>query len=378
MKRIDLIEVVQRNDRFYVGKADPRILVKLADNIQVGEVQDAQRPLEKKHLEEISKYVGEDNGILPQSVLISTRQKNEYHKSIDIQTEDVKVALPNGSKKTETRFFTMFPDTKAELAKFGSTIDIIDGQHRLFSFSDKFISIELKDTDPYEIAFCLFVTPKIKERQQLFMVTNEKQKEVSGNLLLWLREKLGLLEDNEKRFYPIVTSLNTEEFSPLKGRIIQSAESIKKGYKAKEMIKILGKTFPENNVIINQSLDTDDKKINALCKYISGWEKYYDVSFQKPGKETITKISGLRYILWWFPTFWETAIKERKALDDTFISTMIEEIEDSLNSEYKIFDISSNFRGEGATDKAVKDHIKVWDAYHSLQQSTQQQFDPLA
>ena len=42
--------------------------------------------------------------------------------------------------------------------------------------------------------------------------------------------------------------LNTEEFSPLKGRIIQSAEKISKGFKAKEIIKILGKTFPENNV----------------------------------------------------------------------------------------------------------------------------------
>ena len=38
MKRINLEEVVQRNDRFYVGKADPRILVRLADEIQVGEV----------------------------------------------------------------------------------------------------------------------------------------------------------------------------------------------------------------------------------------------------------------------------------------------------------------------------------------------------
>ena len=82
--------------------------------------------------------------------------------------------------------------------------------------------------------------------------------------------------------------------------------------------------------------------------------------------------------MWWFPTFWETAVTERKQFDDTYICTMIEEIEDSMDSEYKIFDISSNFRGEGATDKAVKDHISIWTAYHSLRQNNEQPFDPLA
>ncbi len=378
MIRVDLEKIIQRNDEFFVGKADPRILVQLADDIQVGEVQDAQRPLEKKHLEEIAKYVGEESGILPQSVLISTKQENQYHNQIKVETEEVDVTYPDGETKKEKRYFAMIPDTPQELAKYRGTIDIIDGQHRLFSFSDAFRSIEMKDSDEFEMAFCLFVTPSIRERQQLFMVTNEKQKAVNGNLLLWLREKLGLLEDNEKRFYPIVNSLNSEEFSPLKGRIIQSAEKISKGYKAKEMIKILGKTFPENNVIISQSLPTDDKKVSALCKYIKGWEKYYDLSFQRPDKDTMTKISGLRYIMWWFPTFWETAINERKQFDDSYIGSIIEEIQDSLHSDYKIFDISANFRGEGATDKAVKDHINIWKAYHSLNQNTEQPFDPLA
>ncbi len=378
MQRIDLERLKQRNDIFYVGKADPRILVQLAEDIQVGEVQDAQRPLEKKHLEEIAKYVGEESGILPQSVLISTKQENQFHKQIKIESEDVDVTYPNGETKKEKRYFTMIPDSSSDLEDYRGTIDIIDGQHRLFSFSDNFRSIDLKDDDDYEMAFCLFVTPKIRERQQLFMITNEKQKAVSGNLLLWLREKLGLLEDNEKRFYPIINSLNREEFSPLKGRIIQSAEKIKKGYKAKELIKILGKTFPENNVIINQRLTTDDKKVFALCKYINGWERYYDVSFQRPAKDTITKISGLRYIMWWFPTFWENAVSERKAFDENYINTIIEEIENSLNSEYKIFDITSNFRSEGATDKAVKDHISIWKAYHSSLLNDSQPFDPLA
>lgn len=375
MKRVDLEKVVQRNEIFYVGKADPRLLIKLADDIQIGETQDAQRPLEKKHLEDIAKYVGQESGILPTSVLISTKQQNSDGKTIDILEENVVIQHEDGTEENKKIYYMEIPETNEELDYYSGTIDIIDGQHRLFAFKDGTRSPELKDSDEFEMTFCLFKTPKVRQRQQLFMVTNEKQKAVSGNLLLWLRQKLGLLEDNERRFYPIVNSLATEECSPLKGRIIQSAERIAKGYKAKELIKILGKTFPENNMFINQLLNTDEKKVDALCKYIGGWEKYYDVSYQNPGKDTITKISGLRYILWWFPTFWEQAITTHRILDDQFVGEMIEEIQDSLESDFKIFEMSENFRGEGATDKAVKDHINIWKAYKSSIDT--QMFNPL-
>lgn len=375
MKRIEIYKIQQRDVSFFIGKADPRDLIRLADDIQIGETQDAQRPLEKNHLKDISNYVGEDNGILPTSVLISTKQKNE--NGIELKVHSEVITITNSSQDTEEtiRYFIEMPETEAEYNSFKGTIDIIDGQHRIFSFKEGFRSPELKNDDIYEMVFCLFITPRIKERQKLFMVTNEKQKAVSGNLLLWLRAKLGLLSDTEKRFYGIITSLDIEDCSPLKGRIIQNAEKISKGYKAKELIKILNKAFPENNLIISQQLDTDDKKVDAICTYLKGWEQYYNVSYQRPGKETITKISGLRYILWWFPTFWEQAVNERRALNNSFIEEMITEIQDSIGSDNMIFNISANFRGEGATDKAVKDHINIWKAFHA--QNNQQMFNPL-
>lgn len=375
MKKIEILKVEQRKDSFYIGKADPRVLIHLADDIQIGEVQDAQRPLEKRHLEDIAQYVGEEDGILPTSVLISTKNGNEKGKSITVKSEDVTITNSDGVSSNSIRYYLELPENDSEFENYKGTIDIIDGQHRLFSFREGVRSPELKDADIYEMTFSLFITPKIKERQKLFMVTNEKQKAVSGNLLLWLREKLGLLGDTEKRFYGIVSSLNTEECSPLKGRIIQSAEKIPKGYKAKELIKILNKAFPENNVIINQPLNDDDKKVDAICKYLHGWEEYYEVSYQRPEKGTITKISGLRYILWWFPTIWEQAVNEHRSLNDEFIKEIIDEIQKSIGEDNNIFEISANFRGEGATDKAVKDHINIWKAYHA--QKNQQMFNPL-
>ena len=58
---------------------------------------------------------------------------------------------------------------------------------------------------------------------------------------MWLRDQLKLLSKPEEMYLPLVRLLNSENISPLKGRIIMSAEKISKGYKAKEIVKILSK-----------------------------------------------------------------------------------------------------------------------------------------
>lgn len=363
MKKIYLDKVSQKGTVFYIGKVDPRILVRLTDNIQVGETQDAQRPLEKKHLQEISKYVGEDDGILPSSILIATKQMNKNGKKIEILHEMITIQDSDGNSGVVDRSFMLVPENDAEFSQYEGTIDTIDGQHRLFSFRLDFVSPLLKDDEPYEMTFALFETPSINLRRQLFITTNEKQKAVSPNLILWLRESLGLIDQKEKKYLDLVKKLNEEEYSPLKGRIIMSAEKITKGYKAKEVVKILKKALPESNQLLEEAMPDTDLKAQVISNYLRGWESYYGLSFQRPKNDTMTKISGLRYILWWFPTFCEEAIEQDKKINDSFVKGMIEEIEDSI-SPNSIFDISSNFRGEGATDRAVKDHIGIWKMHH--------------
>ena len=135
----------------------------------------------------------------------------------------------------------MIPETEPELKAYENTIDISDGQHRVFAFSDMYRSHDLKDSDVYEVPVSFFITPQLKTRQNLFYTTNAKQKPVPANLLLWLRDQLKLLTKPEEKYLPLVRLLNSENVSPLKGRIIISAEKISKGYKAKELVKIFNK-----------------------------------------------------------------------------------------------------------------------------------------
>ena len=168
MQKVLLTKVTQNGKTFYVGKADPRILVHLTDDIKVGDVQDAQRPLKGKHLQKVAKYVGEEKGILPTNIMISTKQANEHNKKIEVKSESVKITTEDGQEFQTTQYYICIPNRPDEYEEYAGTINAIDGQHRLFSFKEEFISPDLKDDDIFEMTFALFETPTMKTRRELF------------------------------------------------------------------------------------------------------------------------------------------------------------------------------------------------------------------
>ena len=366
MRKVYLIPVTQHDSSFYIGKYDPRKLVKMTDpTIDVNTLQDAQRPLDKKHLQEIADYASHDkHGMLPSSILIATKETD-------------KLVLKEELVAGETKYYIEFPDSEAELANYSNTIDVVDGQHRLFAFDEKYRDPDFKDSEQYELPFSIFITPTIFVRRKLFTITNEKQKAVSPNLLLYLKSLLGMLDSAEETYLPLAKSLNEESMSPLKGRIIISAEKISKGYKAKELIKIFNKAKLADIIIGSKPISNDDLT-TALSIFIKGWEGYYQLSFRSPGTETMTKISGLRYILLLFETFFDHSINTQKAFDEKFVKQVIQDLENAkqLNEGQTLFDDSLVFRGEGATVKLAADDANKLKAY--LANKVTNNFNPLA
>jgi len=355
MKKVYLEPVKQYDKTFYVGKYDPRLLVQMTDqSIEVDKVQEAQRPLEKKHLMEIAEYTGPvDKGMLPASVLIATKEAE-------------KLKLMTETTDDETKFYMEFPSTPEEVSKYADTLDIIDGQHRLFAFDARYKNEDLKDSITYEIPFSMFIMPDLRTRRLLFTITNEKQKAVSGNLLLYLKSKLGMLNSAEEQYLPLVNLLSGENMSPLKGRVILSAEKISKGYKAKELIKIFDKAKLSDLTIGNPPTKlTNTQLLIAISTYLNGWEEFYGLSYKKPGKETMTKISGLRYIMLLFTTFVDHSINSKSPFDVGFVKQVIQDLEDAkgLNEDQTLFDNSLDFRGEGATVKLAADDALLLKSY---------------
>lgn len=368
MKKIYVSRVQQYNEVSYTGSVDPRKLVRMVDqSIEIGQVQEDQRPLDKAHIQDIAKHVGEQ-GLLPTSVIVGTRDKNK----LKVETE----VGADGS----VLYYIMLPDTEEELQEYANTIDISDGQHRVFAFSENYRSTDLKDSDIYEVPVTFYITPQLITRQNLFYTTNAKQKPVPPNLLLWLKDKLKLLSKPEEMYLPLVRLLNSENISPLQGRIIMSAEKISKGFKAKEIIKILNKAkVNEIGVITSQSI-SDNQMTQIMSDYLSGWEKRYQLDFQHPKQDTMTKISGLRYILLLFPTFVEISVIKQHKFDSDFVVELIKELEEAKNidvaNDETLFSDTLSFRGEGATVKMAEDDGKSLKAYDAKKQTLG--FNPFA
>ena len=370
MKKIYLMKVVQFSTEFFVGVCDPRVLVKIADSDVINRednVPEAQRPLDKKHLKEISEYVGKkDQGLLPSTIIISTKDRDK----LSIQKEN------NG---VETIYFINLPETDSEIADYQNTIDVIDGQHRLFSFHKNYIDLNVKDTDSYLMPFTLFETPLLDQRRSLFTITNEKQKPVSPNLLLYLKEKLNLLNADEKKYYPFVRNLAEQSVSPLKGRIIMSSERITKGLKAKEILKICKISKLDTSAARTRLSLDDGKFLVVVSEYLGGWEAYYGFKFNAPTGKTQTKISGLRYIMLLFDTFLERFLQEatptnQLKFDSQYVKSLIEKLEnmkmEEAGANWQTDDTlftsdayKNSFRGEGATVKMAQDDAVAFRSY---------------
>ena len=310
MKKIYLLEVKQNSERSYVGSASARELARLATTKELNEPQDAQRPIEAKRLDEISEYVLE-NGTIATAIVIGTcsADKLAVHKVENSNMDNL--------------YYMDFPETEEEFEEYKDSFNIMDGQHRLFSFlKDK---IKIDESIDYDLVFNMYVTPTLRTRRLIFKNTNEKQKSVASNLLLWFRKQLNMLSDKEKNYHSVVELLNNEVSSPLKNKIIMGAEKISGGFKAEQIINILAKS--KIKFLGGQEL-SDEKMFKLLTEYLGGWEEAVGVKILDKDKNVapFSKISGFRFMILMLPTFYDKAIADKQPINKKYISDCIKRL----------------------------------------------------
>ena len=319
MKRIYLLKINQHGETCYIGKMDPRELVRVAVKVEMGETQDAQRPLNKKRVQDISKYVA-DEGILPNTLTIATKDN-----SFEIKQSD---EFPN-------IYYFDFPSEDGEYSEYQDKIDIMDGQHRLYSFLDSMCKLGVDI--PYEIGFTIYDKPTLAQRRKIFISCNEKQEKVSGNLLMWFKIQLSMATEEEKNFYSVVQKLN-EEY-PLRGHIIMSAESITNGVKAKEVMAAM-KQAKIHNMRAKSTNLSEDQKVKVICTYLSAWEKFaafkFETSKLKDAGAAI-KMAGLKFMLLLLPSIWERALKTRSQFNEEFVRNTLSDLATHLGVERERF-----------------------------------------
>lgn len=355
MKRFNLVQVAQKGQVFYVLVADPRSIVKLLPAVEKGTEQEVQRPWEAKRVKEIATYVagsfteGKEHkqgasGVIPNAPILNIRE------NLSVETD------------ADGNYFIMLPETDAEFSQFKGCIEALDGQHRIRAFDAEYIDMSISDTTPYTMVFSLFEKLPESTRREIFMITNEKQKAVDSNLLHLFKKQLGLLGEDDK-IYDLVTALNTEDYSPLKGTVITGAKKKKGqkgGYKAVQLVKIL------KHCGILEKFQPDNKKTPVLISnYLLAWEKEYSVKFTAPSADTITKIAGLRYILHLMRICTDHLVAESKHATTAAFQEYIRALRDatSIINPFEDEGCKGYFGSEAKTIALAKIHAQKLDQH---------------
>lgn len=363
MKDLYLLEITQHATKRYIGAAPAKDLVKMATKVELQTEQDAQRPINPKRLSEISEFVASE-GTLSTSIVIGTK-------------DDRIEVIPTKIKGIDNLYKMSFPETDEEFKKFEDSFDIMDGQHRLFSFLDS----KLPDDEVFELSFEMYIMPTMRERRLIFKNTNEKQEKVASNLLMWFRQKLNMLNEKEQTYHPVVALLNKETRSPLKDRIIMGAEKVKGGFKAEQIINILDKSDIKN---IGGAPLTEDKMLQLISEYLSGWEKSVDSKIIDRDKDlgAFSKIAGLRFMILMLPSFYEKSINDRSKFNKDYVSKTLNELFANYGmTAIDLFDKDSDyFKGLGSNPFSAETPITIFakEWSNKLKSLSSGSFDPLA
>lgn len=347
MRRLKLMIIRQKGKEFYTVVCDPRDVIKLVDVPEPKTGQKAQRPWLEKKVKEISEYVAgranisEDKGqeikakgVIPNSPILNIKSPMKV--------------ITEGAEK-----YLLFPENEEEFNLYYGSIDIIDGQHRLISFMEKYRDIDFKDDDIYEMAFNMFIDLTINEIRELFMITNDKQEKMEQNVLREMKKSLNLLSSKEDKLYDLVISLNEESISPLKDKIIVGGNKVINGFKLTQVSKILDKSKSFELV----SKQSESIQIQLISNYLKGWQRVYKGAIID-NKHTLGKITGLRYMVYIFPYVCDILKEVRKPLDVDNVEEIVKKLYDITHGEAIFEDdkIKLAFRGESATIALAKNN----------------------
>jgi len=228
-----LIKVKQPLGEFYVASIPARILLNTSFSKKAFATKDpsettyslsgAQREKRIKRLKAIGLYINRDDSAFPNSIILAANFSEEEYPSPEergltryVRDESVRWRIEEDIECSTLKLIIPKPLKMAQ---------IIDGQHRVFGFEQA--NPERLDS---ELLCSIFFDLPEPIQAQLFATINSNQKPVDRSLTY---ELFGYnIEDEPAEFWGpdklavfLARKLNTENESPLKERILVSAEN---------------------------------------------------------------------------------------------------------------------------------------------------------
>lgn len=214
--KFPVIKVSQPIGDYFIASIDAKDLVEISysdvrrlasEERDVERYLGIQRPVSKKRIAEIKKYISGSDATFPTSVIIAI---------------DEKCAEFQEGENEMTGYLTLKPfagDPDNSEVPLNKIAKVIDGQHRIAAFIDENENWSFEYSDrKFYINVSIFVGADISEQANIFATVNLAQTKVSKNLVYDLTE-LAKTPSPQKTCHNIAVILDGEESSPLYSRI---------------------------------------------------------------------------------------------------------------------------------------------------------------
>lgn len=301
--------IIQNETKFYSLTIPTDVLAKccFVSTRDDDPVKGFQRTLDEKRALQIAKYLDEDHGTIPSSIILSAQEAAE-------------VEIIGRGKTME-----FLPAPKAFL--------ILDGQHRVYGFS--------KAKSTLRVPVVIYVGLSRKEESRLFIDINSKQKGVPSELLLDIKRMAEYENSTEESLRSIFDSFHNDPNSALYGKLSPAKKSKN---------KISRVTF--NSAVSPIAQFFGDRDIEELYSILNCYLKAFIFGFLRPNDIEIQICSSVIFRAL-FSIFPEVASK----------------VKDKHGSEYSVdnfHDVMSNmfnnisvqrFKKPGASYKSTANYL---------------------
>lgn len=199
------ISSIKGEDLVDISYADVRRLVE--DQRDLERYLGIQRPVSKKRVADIKKYIQGSDATFPTSVILAVDEKcAEYNEDLGVLT--LKPYYPDVASRDNE-----------EVIEFSRIAKVIDGQHRIAAFMDENNQwcFDLNESD-FDVNVSIFIGADVSEQANIFATVNLAQTKVNKSLVYDLTE-LAKTSSPYKTSHNVAVVLDKEARSPFYHRI---------------------------------------------------------------------------------------------------------------------------------------------------------------
>ncbi|MCH8027495.1 MAG: DGQHR domain-containing protein [candidate division Zixibacteria bacterium] len=340
----------------YVFSSYPEFLLRTAAVYRKaqGNADAYQRMIRKRRLSKIRDFVQQNDALMPPSLIVHFGNKVTWKK---IETDDLKhvdgdpITLSRGDCELGVLY----------MPKEYASIEIIDGQHRLYGF----VNADQATKDSFNLAVIGLKDLDTKKKSQTFVSINNEAKKMDPNLVCYLKytkDEEACKNSPELMAIRIVVDLNSLE--PFKNKIrlvdVETAKFTLKGFSGADLRSLIG----QRGLLRKYYTNEPKELIKALRLYFNVVKSIFKDEWKDENKYILATNRGLIAFLKLLKSILKTCDSE---LSKGIIEKYLKALKKNWKLGWEIKKLKGQYVGAAGMKKFHEDILKkIRKTYHSF------------